>query len=612
MQSVLAHKDTLVLLPTGGGKSLCYQIPALAKEGICIVVSPLIALMKDQVANLQRRGIEAEALYTGMHYREMDQILEKCAYAKVKLLYLSPERLHTELFVERLKKMKVNLLAIDEAHCISQWGHDFRPAYLNIAKIKEFIPDVPVIALTATATKRVKEEIVEKLELNDVQVFQKSFERKNLSYSVLYEEAKLNRMLLILSKVPGTGIVYVRSRKKTEEIAAFLRKNQVSADFYHGGLQMDVRNKKQQAWIDDQTRVMVCTNAFGMGIDKPDVRVVIHLGLPESLEEYYQEAGRAGRDRQKAYAVLLYQENDGNNLRYRFETHMPDLNTIKKIYHSLGSHLQIAIGAGEGRTYELDVHQFAQSYQHRPVHVFHALQTLEQEGYLLLSDGLIWSSRLMIVMDRYQLYNFQVQQVYFDELIKAILRNYGGVMDGYVKISEQKLARVMGRPVSEIIRMLKKLQQYEVLKYEIQTDKPQVTYLRARLTIDNLLIDVDRFLFRYQVKKENIEAVIRYGENKRKCRSRQLLAYFGETDADACGKCDVCVNRRKRKGAVKEEVKISVALQQLLSESEKSVQDLVEELPSVHPEKVIETIRNLADEGQLVLGENDVVTWVKK
>ncbi len=612
IQNAITGNNTLVLLPTGGGKSLCFQVPTLAMEGICIVVSPLIALMKDQVENLKKRGVQAESVFSGMHYNEIDRILDNCIYGKIKFLYVSPERLRTELFLERLKKMKVCLLAIDEAHCISQWGYDFRPAYLNIAKIKEFLPEVPIIALTATATTRVKKDILEKLEIEEATVFQKSFERQNLSYSVLYEERKKEKLLDILKKVKGTGIVYVRSRKKTEDISAFLKNNNISADFYHGGLKTEERNKKQNDWIANKTRIIACTNAFGMGIDKPDVRIVVHLGLPESLEEYYQEAGRAGRDGQKSYAVLLHQAKDNDELTYRFEASMPKLEIIKQVYHALGSHLKIAIGSGFGQNYDLDMQDFAANYNLKPIHVFHSLLFLENEGYVQMTDGFYISSQLMFKVDRHELYNFQVKQESFNTLIKAILRNFEGVMDDFCRIDEKILSKVLARPYSEIVVQLKKMAEYNIVDYIPQKETPQITYLLPRLDRGNLKLDAERYLFRYQVKKKNIEAVIKYASGKSVCRSKKLLNYFDEKNAKTCGICDVCLGRNEKKIKVQELSKIEKLVEESIQQKSKTIDHLVKEFSTIQKEKIIETIRLLMDEGRLILDKNNnLLKWQK-
>ena len=388
IQSVLDGKDTLALLPTGGGKSICFQVPALVKEGICIVISPLIALMKDQVYNLQKRGIAAVAIFSGMHYKDIDRILDNCIYGNTKLLYLSPERLTSDLVRERIKKMKVSLIAVDEAHCISQWGYDFRPPYLQIAEIREYLPKVPIMALTATATPEVVKDIQEKLEFKRGEVFQQSFLRENLAYVVLEEEGKMEKLFKVLTGVRGSGLVYVRNRRKTKEIAMFLKKYRITADYYHAGLTNEERSQKQEAWINDKIRIIVATNAFGMGIDKPDVRVVVHMDLPDSLEAYFQEAGRAGRDGQKSYAVLLYNQGDKLDLERRFELSFPPLKEVRLTYQALGSYLQLAVGSGEGESYDFDLVEFSRVYGFSTVKTFNCLKVLERAGWIALSESI--------------------------------------------------------------------------------------------------------------------------------------------------------------------------------------------------------------------------------
>ncbi|MCB0586106.1 MAG: ATP-dependent DNA helicase RecQ, partial [Phaeodactylibacter sp.] len=394
IRSVLEGKDTLALMPTGGGKSICYQVPALCREGICIVVSPLIALMKDQVENLKQRNIPAEAIYSGMHYRDIDRILDNCVYGNIKLLYLSPERLTTELARVRIQKMKASLLAVDEAHCVSQWGYDFRPPYLQIAEMREVLPGVPILALTATATPEVARDIQEKLAFRQENLLQKSFERPNLSYSVLHEEDKLKKLAEILHRVPGSGIVYVRSRRRTKEIARYLQRQKIRADFYHAGLDTEERSRKQEEWMNNKSRVVVSTNAFGMGIDKPDVRVVVHMELPDSLEAYFQEAGRAGRDGRKSYAVLLYNDSDRQNLERRFEQSFPGLKEVQRVYRALGSYFQLATGSGEGQSFDFEIVEFARNFQIKIVQAYSCLKILEQAGWIVLTDAVFVPSSL--------------------------------------------------------------------------------------------------------------------------------------------------------------------------------------------------------------------------
>ena len=544
IQSALNGTDTLALLPTGGGKSLCYQVPALCKEGLTIVVSPLIALMKDQVYNLQRRGIPAAAIFSGMRRREIDIVFENACQGAYKLLYVSPERLKTDLAQARIRRMNINLLAVDEAHCISQWGYDFRPPYLELAEIRALMPDVPVLALTATATPQVAQDIQDRLAFRNGQVFQQSFNRSNLSYSILYEAKKLDKLVDILQKVPGSAIIYMRSRGDTQKISNLLRSKGISSDFYHAGLSVDERSQKQEAWINGNPRLMVCTNAFGMGIDKPDVRLVVHLSLPDSLEAYFQEAGRAGRDGQKAFAVMLYTETDAEQLRRFFEASYPPLETVRRTYQALGSYTQIAIGGGQGESVDFDLQHFCHTYKLEQAVTHAALRLLEQEGWLALSEAAATAARLQIVCNRETLYDFQIRNKQADAIIKVLLRQYPGIQQQYVEISEGTIVNVLHIKVEQVIQVFAVAEQQGILQYFPRNEKPQVTFLRERVAAENLGIDLEKFNFRRNNAQQRVEAAIAYAE-RRHCRSKQLLAYFGEKRAEKCGICDVCTGRNE-------------------------------------------------------------------
>ncbi|MGZ3812865.1 MAG: RecQ family ATP-dependent DNA helicase, partial [Mucilaginibacter sp.] len=546
IQSVLLGRDTLALLPTGGGKSICFQVPALIKKGMCIVVSPLIALMKDQVENLKAKGIDAVAIVSGMSKREIDIALDNCVYGIVKFLYLSPERLLSELVQERIKYMNVNLIAVDEAHCISQWGYDFRPPYLHLADLRELHPNVPVLALTATATTEVREDIQQKLLFKLPNVYQQSFERKNISYVVQNEENKLRKLLDIAKGVKGSGIVYVRSRKDAAEVAKFYGENGFKADFYHAGLTMEQRSSKQESWKTNHTRIIVATNAFGMGIDKPDVRFVIHKDMPESLEAYYQEAGRAGRDEHKAYAVLLYNYADRLKNEKRILTNFPSVDEIRQVYHYLGSYFQLAYGTGEGVSFDLDLADFCTRHKLDPTKTINALKFLEQDEYLAFNESVFLPSRFRFEVFNEQLYSFQVQNSSWDPFIKTLLRSYGGSFENYVRIREYDLARRSNLSVQQVIEGLKQLQEFGILNYLQQTDQPQVTYIRPRLQNNELIINKRYIEERKIMFKKKMEAVFAYAEH-RKCRSQMLLAYFDENDADKCGICDVCLEEKRQR-----------------------------------------------------------------
>lgn len=598
IQSVLLGYDTLALLPTGGGKSVCFQVPGMAKEGICIVISPLIALMKDQVENLKQKGIEAIAITAGMSKREIDMALDACVYNHVKFLYLSPERLLSELVQERIKYMQVCLFAVDEAHCISQWGYDFRPAYLHIADLREIHPDVPVLALTATATAEVRQDIQDKLQFKNAKVFQKSFERKNLSYVVQNEENKFKKLLDVVKGVKGSGIVYVRSRRECAEIAKFYIDNGIRADFYHAGLTPDERSKKQESWKGNATRIMVATNAFGMGIDKPDVRFVIHKDPPESLEAYYQEAGRAGRDEKKAYAVLLYNSSDHTRQEKMFELSFPTVDEIKAVYHHLGSFYSVAYGAGEGLSFDLDVGAFCARYKLDVVKTLNALKFLEQSEYLAFSESVFLPSRFRFEIRHDELYNFQIQNAGWDAFVKTLLRSYGGAFENYVRLKEFDVARRANLSVQQVIEGLKQLQQLNVLTYLPQNDQPQVTYLRPRQQNKELYIDKRYIEQRKAIYLKKMEAVFAYC-TKKQCRSRQLLAYFDEPDAEKCGVCDVCLEEKRRQSALDVTDDIITEVVQLLNTASLDIGSLISSIKAGTEKERLDTIRVLLDAGKL-------------
>lgn len=604
IQSVISGRDTLALLPTGGGKSICFQVPALMMEGICIVVTPLIALMKDQVAHLRKNGIQAVAIYSGMKKREVDITLDNCVYGKIKFLYLSPERLYSDLVRERIRFMNVNLFAIDEAHCISQWGYDFRPPYLELAKLKELHPKVPFLALTATATERVITDIQQKLNFPKENVFVKSFLRDNLAYMAIEEEDKMGRMVRIIHKLGGSGIVYVRNRRETQEIARILINNGIASDYYHAGLSGQERDQKQDAWMTNAIRVIVATNAFGMGIDKPDVRFVIHLDLPDSLEAYYQEAGRAGRDGKKAYPVILYQENDKKKLVDTLQASFPDISFIQQTYHYLCNHFQVPYGAGEGLTLDFDVVTFAKKYQLPLIPVMNAMKFLERDGWLTLSEAVTIPSRFKFEIDSTELYKIQVQYAKYDKLIKAILRTYGGIFENYILINEYEFANKLGIPYGRVVELLKSLEALEIASYLPSTDSPQLTFLQNRVDYKHLYIDHIFIRDRHRVKEEEVNGMIDYIE-KAHCRSQSLLLYFGEKNAGFCQVCDLCLirlHKENQRTQIKEEIKNS------LLKTPKRLHDLVESLTLGTEKRRIEIIRDLLDAEVIRLEEN-LYSW---
>lgn len=611
IRSVLAKKDTLALLPTGGGKSICFQVPAMVSEGICIVVSPLIALMKDQVNNLQNKGIKAAAIYSGMKPREIDIVLDNCIYGGYKFLYIAPERLETELFIERVKKMNVNLLAIDEAHCISQWGYDFRPAYIKIANVREILPDVTILALTATATDKVKTDIQQQLLFKkDAVVFQQSFERKNLSYSVLYDEDREGKLKEIFIKIKGSGLVYVRTRRETKRLSDLLKKYKFSTDFYHAGLDVSIRMKKQEKWIKGQTRIMVCTNAFGMGIDKPDVRVVIHWDIPESLEAYYQEAGRAGRDEKKSYAVLLYRKADKKKLLELHEKSFPEIKLIKKVYQAIGNYLQLAVDSGQDISYDFNLADFCGNYNMNVAETYAAMKVLEQNEYITLTDKIYSPSRIKVIVGKEDLYKFEVANRKFEPLIQLILRTYGGVYDEYVNINESVLAGKLKMEKKEVEKTLEYFERSNLIFYEKQTSIPRLTYLKPRADEKNLIINEKYLKERKVILQDKLQAVIDYVERIDRCRSGMLLAYFGENNTKNCGQCDVCLGRNnivlseKKFNEIYTEIKKLTDFKSIFSKNE-----LIIYLKKYRKTDVLKTVRWLQDQGLIQELEDKKGQW---
>ena len=598
IQSVLLGRDTLALLPTGGGKSICFQVPALAREGICIVVSPLIALMKDQVEHLKAKGIAAVSIVSGMSKREIDIALDNCIYGQVKFLYLSPERLLSELIRERITYMNVNLIAVDEAHCISQWGYDFRPPYLHIADLRDLHPNVPILALTATATADVCDDIQQKLLFKQANIYRKSFERRNISYVVQNDENKLRKLLDIAKGVKGSGIVYVRSRKETAEIAKFYNENGYKADFYHAGLTMEQRSSKQESWKNDHTRIIVATNAFGMGIDKPDVRFVIHKDMPESLEAYYQEAGRGGRDEHKAYAVLLYNYADRLKNEKKLLTNFPSADEIKLVYHHMGSYFQLAYGTGEGVSFDIDLGDFCTRFKLDAAKTINALKFLEQDEYLAFNESVFLPSRFRFEVLNEQLYNFQIQNSSWDPFIKTLLRSYGGAFENYVNVREYDIARRSNLSVQQVMEGLKQLQEVRILNYLPQTDLPQITYVRPRVQNNELIINKRYIEERKATYRKKLEAVFAYAEHK-KCRSQMLLAYFDETNIDKCGICDVCLEEKRQRNLSETADNITDEIAHLLSVDNLTIDGLIGSLKNGTERDRVETIRLLLDAGKI-------------
>ena len=546
IESIGNGQDTLGLMPTGGGKSITFQVPALAQPGLCLVITPLIALMKDQVRNLRDRGIKAVAVYSGMTREEIIVALENCIFGDYKFLYISPERLDTEIFQTKLRSMKVSMITVDESHCISQWGYDFRPAYLKIADIRKLLPGVPVLALTATATPEVVKDIQQKLEFGEgSKVFRMSFERKNLAYIVRRTEDKPEELLHILNSVNGSAIVYTRNRKRTREVAELLNANDITATFYHAGLNNDVKDVRQKSWLTGESRVMVATNAFGMGIDKPDVRLVVHIDMPDSPEAYFQEAGRAGRDGQKAYAVLLYAKSDKVTLNKRITDTFPDKDYIRKVYEDLQFYFQMAMGDGLGCTFAFNIDEFCRNFKHFPIQVDSALKILTRAGYLEYTDEQDNASRLIFTLRRDELYKLQEYDADTEKLLNVILRSYTGLFTDYAYISEESLEVRTGLTRQQIYDTLVMLTKRRILHYIPRKKTPYIIYTRERQEKERLHISREVYEERKESYTTRIKAMIGYATAEENCRSRMLLRYFGEKNEHNCGQCDVCLEKHR-------------------------------------------------------------------
>lgn len=544
IESIGKGHDTLGLMPTGGGKSITFQVPALAQPGLCLVITPLIALMKDQVRNLRGRGIKALAVYSGMTREEIVVALENCIFGDYKFLYISPERLDTDIFRAKLRNMKINMITVDESHCISQWGYDFRPAYLKISEIRELLPTVPVLALTATATPEVVKDIQTKLGFReDSRIFRMSFERKNLAYIVRNTESKQEELLHILNSVSGSAIVYTRNRKRTREVAELLVNNEITATFYHAGLNNDVKDQRQRSWLSGESRVMVATNAFGMGIDKPDVRLVIHVDLPDSPEAYFQEAGRAGRDGQKAYAVLLYAKSDKATLSKRITDTFPDKEYIRKVYEDVNYYFQMAMGDGLGCTFAFNLDEFCRNFKHFPVQADSALKILTRAGYLEYTDEQDNASRILFTIHRDELYKLRETDPETEKLINVILRSYTGLFTDYAYINEDSLAIRSGLTRQRIYEILLMLTRRHILHYIPRKKTPYIIYTRERQEAGRLAITRDIYEERKESYITRIKAMTEYATAEDKCRSRMLLRYFGEKNEHNCGLCDVCLSK---------------------------------------------------------------------
>lgn len=607
--SVLDGHDTLALLPTGGGKSICYQIPGLVAGGTCLVISPLIALMNDQVQNLKNKGISAVAITSVMNSREIDVALNNAAYGHVQFLYVSPERVANENFRQRLSYLPIGLIAVDEAHCISQWGYDFRPSYLTISELRDYFPGVAMMAVTASATKEVVEDIQLKLRFQNTKTFRQSFERKNIRYVVQTEENKFPRMLKVIQNIGGSGIIYVRNRKKTQEIAQWLLQHKISASFYHAGINAHDRTMIQQNWIENKSQVIVATNAFGMGIDKPDVRFVVHLDLPESLEAYFQEAGRAGRDGKPAYAVLLASPFDIQNLKDQFEEKTPSEEEIKQSYQAIFNYYQVPVSSGEGLSFAFDIDAIARNYNLRTVTLFNSLKCLEKEGYLSYLDSGFEPSKVMMLMNKDDLYNFQIKFPKYEPLIKSLLRSYGGLYENYVYIKEKDVAYRSKISEDELKVQLNNLDHQGVLSFVPQSTLPKLILLQDRLNLKFERLQLNHYPVLKQKNLDRINSVINYTGEKNICRSRLLLAYFNETDFKDCLYCDVCVEKYKNQLNTNDGLATAIIAE--LKERAYSLTELSKKFHSVNSLRLNTLINQLIDDDMLAVDSNKQI-YLKK
>lgn len=610
IESVARGKDTLGLMPTGGGKSVTYQVYSLSKPGICLVITPLIALMKDQVENLNEKGIKALAIYSGMTAPEIKIALDHAAWGNYKFLYLSPERIATDRFQERINQLDVNLIAVDEAHCISQWGYDFRPSYLRIAELRKMLPDVPVLAVTATATSRVIDDIQFQLKFKTRNVLHTSYYRSNLIYLVRDEEDKVNYLLKAVQKAKGSGIVYVRSRKQTREICDLFQKNKISADYYHAGLSSKIRSERQENWKNGKCRVIVSTNAFGMGIDKADVRFVIHLESPDSVEAYFQEAGRAGRDGKKAWSVLLFNNSDKVKLQKNVAKSFPEPDAIKRVYEAICNFYQVAVGFGKDQVFEFSMGLFASRFSLQITEVYNSLKILQREGYLELTDELDNPSKVYFKVDRDELYKFQVANADFDGFIKLLLRSYTGLFTNYVSVDEKLLAQRANISPDTVYQFLTRLRTQKIIDFIPQKKTPFIIFTKERIDMDRLKISKENYLDRKHDYLQRIEAMIHYASSGHKCRSQLLLEYFGEMDSVRCGKCDVCMARNELNVSSYEFDALTEKIQKVLAKP-CFYEELIQQVDGKE-ETVVKIIRWLLENEKIFYRVDNRMEWGKK
>ena len=596
IRSVMEGRDTLALMPTGGGKSLTYQVPTLAREGLCVVVTPLIALMKDQVDRLKRMDVNAVAIHSGLSYTQIDIALDNCVYGDVKFLYVAPERLATETFRLRIQRMKVSLLAVDEAHCISQWGYDFRPSYLRIAEIRKMLPETPILALTASATKMVAEDIMKNLNFSSPNILRSSFARPNLSYAVRHTDDKTEQLLRVIRNVEGSGVVYMQSREGCEKLAEELQKQNISASYYHAGLPHAERSLRQEEWTSGKVRIMVATNAFGMGIDKADVRFVVHYTMCDSLESYYQEAGRAGRDGRRSYALLLVSSNDDSKIVKRFDAEFPPLEEIKSIYEKICDYIQVAIGDGYQASFLFNIHDFCRREHLYIGKVRAALKLLEQNGYMTLTEEMDNPARIHFCVSRDELYRIRVGRNELDHIIRCILRLYDGVFTEFRPINEQVIASTSGYTIERVKELLKRMWQIRIIRYIPSNSSPILFLNEERLPTKDLYISPDTYLHRKRLMSERFENMRAYASAQTECRSVMLQRYFGDDEATDCGVCDVCLQNRRRERNDSDQ--LSISIMELLRRGEMDVRELCREI-KVDPERVALAVDKLKEEGKI-------------
>lgn len=612
IESVLQHNDTLALMPTGGGKSICFQVPAMMREGTCLVITPLIALMNDQVQNLKKSGIKAISINSGMYFTEIESAYSNCLHGDVKFLYVSPERLENDAFQQVISKMKINLITVDEAHCISQWGYDFRPSYLHISEIRNLVPDAPFLALTATATPLVGEDIVAKLKFRNGRVFKAGFERRNLAYRVFNETDKTGRLIRMLREEKGSAIVYVRNRKKTREISEILNKNNITSVFYHAGLNANIRKERQKDWTLNRVQTIVATNAFGMGIDKPDVRQVIHYDLPDCIESYFQEAGRAGRDQKPAIATLIYNNQDIVTVKRRMAESYPPLDRIRNIYNALGNYFQIPEGSGKNMTYDFNIAEFSNHYEFNLMEVYNAIGFLEREGFLYYNQSAGQYSRMFIPSSKEDLYRFMVENPGSDRLLKELLRSYAGLFTDYVSINENQLAKRANLDRNEVVKKLTYFDKIKMVSYLPIKTKPQLVYVTERLNLENIRFSKENYRTLKESAETRLQNFLHFITNSLECRSQQLLAYFGENQAKRCGICDVCLAKNKTELNKIEFNLISDQIREILSEGPKHLYELVSATRGFSQDDVIAVLRWMLDNKRILRNKDETLRWYRQ